>query len=44
MKGNGKPNEHKSRDNFGTGLKRCFDSCKCINCRKKKVDKNKNKD
>jgi len=24
----------KSRDNFNTGLTKCFDTCKCIECRK----------
>ena len=28
---------HKQRDNYGTGLTECFKSCKCIECRNKKV-------
>lgn len=34
-----RPAGSKSRGNFGTGLKKCLKTCKCLMCRKKRRSK-----
>ena len=43
-----KATTHKSRTNYGTGLRECFENCKCASCKRAKKgaysETNKNKD